>query len=392
MRAPAVNAANPPSRLHYFPGLDGLRAIMALWVLFGHTGNFMGWQLGAYAPAWAKPMLLTSVPVNVFICLSGFVIFQMMRQRRWTNYRDYLTQRGRRILPIYWVAMMLSFVMIDFRLDLKTIVPWYAPAAVQAAQAQAAVLQEFLWHHVAAHVVLAHGLIPEVMLPRSSEAILAPAWSLSLEWQFYLIAPLLYFWIARGALHFLGLVLLLGAASLTLPLSDHGLTAAFFLVSWPYFALGWLSSRLLDSMSQATRSEASMLALGFGVAVATALGTSSDTRATLLSIAIWALAWLACCMPQRAGLWGRAVRALLGHRFLVATGKRSYSLYLMHVLVLDVMAYVLIRTGLLNASSAAGFLTLLIPTLVMTLLVTWFTYTMIELRFMHRPTRAPSSA
>ena len=43
-----------------------------------------------------------------------------------------------------------------------------------------------------------HGIVPETILPRSSIALLGPAWSISLEWQFYLVAPLLFLFLDKG--------------------------------------------------------------------------------------------------------------------------------------------------------------------------------------------------
>lgn len=42
------------------------------------------------------------------------------------------------------------------------------------------------------HLLMLHGVVPEVLVARAPGAFLAPAWSVSLEWQFYLVAPLAY--------------------------------------------------------------------------------------------------------------------------------------------------------------------------------------------------------
>ena len=49
-----------------------------------------------------------------------------------------------------------------------------------------------LWPwHFAAHVLLLQGLIPQSLLPYAYITLLGPAWSLSTEWQFYLLIGLL---------------------------------------------------------------------------------------------------------------------------------------------------------------------------------------------------------
>src|SRR5262249_40932758 len=45
--------------------------------------------------------------------------------------------------------------------------------------------------HFLVHASMLHSAVPQWLLPNSSAAILIPAWSISLEWQFYLLVPLL---------------------------------------------------------------------------------------------------------------------------------------------------------------------------------------------------------
>ena len=52
---------------------------------------------------------------------------------------------------------------------------------------------DFLRISLDAHIFLLQGLIPNNVLSESEYMFLGPAWSLSLEWQFYLVAPLLLF-------------------------------------------------------------------------------------------------------------------------------------------------------------------------------------------------------
>jgi peptidoglycan/LPS O-acetylase OafA/YrhL len=45
-------------------------------------------------------------------------------------------------------------------------------------------------NHLIAHLLLLNGVVPDNILYEAQMMFLAPAWSLSLEWQFYLVAPL----------------------------------------------------------------------------------------------------------------------------------------------------------------------------------------------------------
>jgi peptidoglycan/LPS O-acetylase OafA/YrhL len=44
--------------------------------------------------------------------------------------------------------------------------------------------------HLLVHLPMLHGAVPDTILPGSVVAFVAPAWSISLKWQYYLAAPL----------------------------------------------------------------------------------------------------------------------------------------------------------------------------------------------------------
>ncbi|MBC4671612.1 acyltransferase [Klebsiella quasipneumoniae] len=94
--------------MRYIRELEGLRGIMALWVVFGHSL--------ASLPAFSTripPTALNSYAVDVFIILSGFVIFFMLDNKKQV-YSDYITQRFFRIFPIYIFAFFFKFTNFEF--------------------------------------------------------------------------------------------------------------------------------------------------------------------------------------------------------------------------------------------------------------------------------------
>jgi peptidoglycan/LPS O-acetylase OafA/YrhL len=150
--------------------LDGLRAVLALWVFGFHILAISGaWTR---LPSQLQPFLDGAHAVDVFIILSGFVICGLV-VRDGEGYRTYITRRFLRLYPAYVVCLIAALVAqaVDLMPTNYT--------------------KEYFAQHLIAHLTMLHGAIPASVLPGSSGALLNPAWSISLEWQFYLVAPLL---------------------------------------------------------------------------------------------------------------------------------------------------------------------------------------------------------
>ncbi|MFT7723278.1 MAG: acyltransferase [Roseateles sp.] len=370
-----------------YDGLEGLRALMASWVVFGHVGNFLGFHLGVNAPSWMKLVLLTSVPVNVFITLSGFVVFEMLR-RKHVGYGIYVRSRAARIFPIYFFALGLAVLLGSFRHEALMDQPWRSASDLAAFSQRAEAVNADYWAHLAAHVPLLHGLVPENLLPHASQALLAPAWSLSLEWQFYLVAPAIYLVLTRrwwGALAIaVAFAVLQIAGEAYLP----GLTNAAIINSWGYFYAGWACSRLLavGGDGKVVRKNTMLMLLSIPFVLASALFVDPDVRAAGLSLLIWFAAFFGTCWPRSRGGAVRPIQEFIGRilsmGWLRKVGESSYSLYLLHVFVLDIVGWLLIRQGYLRGGDAENYLLLLGAVLPLSLIAAMLGYRFIERPFM----------
>lgn len=170
--------------MKYIKELEGLRGLMALWVVAGHALASLP-MLSSKIPA----NLLNTQAVDVFIMLSGFVIFFMLDNKP-QSYGKYITQRFFRIFPIYLVALIVSFIMLDFTTSVLT----HALTA-PATNGRLELIDQFNKSpslHAFFHLLLIQGAVPVSILKDSSFTILGQAWSVSVEWQFYIIAPLLF--------------------------------------------------------------------------------------------------------------------------------------------------------------------------------------------------------
>src|SRR5882757_3055269 len=154
---------------------DGLRGLLALWVFASHA-----LELGPYSAAAAP--LRPNLAVDIFIILSGFVIFHLLGTGE--DYRTFITRRWFRLFPVFAVCFLIALAL-------------YGWMQVDDEVAFGLGHLSNLKPHLVAHATMLHGVVPEQILPHSARAILVPAWSISLEWQFYLVAPLLFVFAMR---------------------------------------------------------------------------------------------------------------------------------------------------------------------------------------------------
>jgi peptidoglycan/LPS O-acetylase OafA/YrhL len=190
--------------------------------------------------------------------------------------------------------------------------------------------------HVGPHLLLLQGLIPDSVLDNSQTSFIGPAWSLSLEWQFYLIAPALVWLISRRA----WAAATIAALALGAALYRLGAFGAFELPSiFPaigyLFALG-IASRLVFPVLQ--RAQFFPVALAFGCLIVALLYRE------FFAMALWG-AFLSIIAGQPKApherLASRVVNAATQSPLAVAMGARSYAVYLAHWPVIQALAYLL---------------------------------------------------
>lgn len=342
-----------------FPELDGLRGLLALWVFAGHFLLFVGQQDGGHLELLGNGQ----IPVTVFMILSGFVITGSL-DREARPYGDYLKRRALRIYPAYLLSLALAGVaaLAGGRwpfVSPSTAAQWAARADSERLHAGA---------HVAAHLALVHGLIPDAWLAGTAQALNGPAWSLSLEWQFYLFAPVILAVVAApfrriAGVGVLAVVCVLGAMP---PVARmYPFVPSFLPMQLGYFLVGMLTALHLRRLRE-----------GGGLAIAAVLSAVVATGllkglAFALPLAIWA-GTVALMVAKAQG----PLRGLLRLPALQAFGRRSYGFYLFHMPILTIVSAAFVASG--APVRADVYAVALVTALPLTDLLAWVSWRRLE--------------
>lgn len=349
--------------------LDGLRGWMSLWVWVTHGLTLA--SIGLHKGEGIGRILANGgTAVGVFILLSGFVVAMVLSRPDERRYSAWITRRFFRLFPVYLLALALSVWALDISITALTDNPWPSPRTQDRLQYLLASREHF-WPHLLLHVGLLHGLAPESVLPHTSLAFIGQAWSLSLEWQFYLVVPFVIGWVLRRRpsllSHGITVLALLGLAKLTPQdsfLGSHlymfaiGAYTFAFMKSWQAGELGtrvWLAVMVFDA--------AAVLALNGG--------------SKFLSVAIWFVTVLAMLQVGGDQPVYKAVNLFFNSRVSAFLGRISYSLYCLHMLVLFTFSFLLIRVVGVQVEwhYTVGLLALALPA---TIVLSWFVTTLFE--------------
>jgi peptidoglycan/LPS O-acetylase OafA/YrhL len=368
--------------------LEGLRAYLSLWVVLDHSLEHSGYDDRESSLALAL-LRGGEYAVDWFVILSGFVIALLLDQRQ-ESYRRFIVRRFFRLYPLALAAFLAAVPLSRLRL-------WnvlHAGSLLSTEHIGDAVARIGAWWqhwplNVLLHATMLHGLVPDALVPHASEAFLDPGWSISLEWQFYLLAPFCYLLITRSlrtrvllCLAVLGLV----AVRSRLPQVEYGAAwpfhAEFFFVgAVSYFVYKQLGACAPNGSPVVTLCSVSFLALIAGRPL------------SLISVCGWLVTLSLLCAPDRDPT-ARLFAAPFMHPQAQWLGRISYGIYLVHMPVLIVAQAALLRfvPGL---SRPQHCLSLLALTIVGTLPLAALLYATLELPFMRwaaaraRDTRSP---
>ena len=344
------------------PALTSLRFFAALHVVIFH---FLAMQI-IRGPAWYQKLSsIGYVGVTFFFVLSGFILVYTYAGRPMIL-KDFWRARFARIYPAYAFSLLITG-------------PWFFFAVLMLD------IPFFAWAKT--HLKLACSLVVTLLqswVPQAALSWNPVAWSLSVEAFFYLLFPFLLLFLVRrsrpqlfliAAGSWLATLALSGAYVLRNP--DHltvvnaDVLGAFWLnalkfnplARLPEFLLG-MACGFLFLRSQRDSKHALPLVLSGIAAFAVVVGFSNAIPYPILHTALLGPAFAAI-------VYGFALRprwgAFLENRLLVLFGDASYSLYLLHSMIIGIFFFG--RTGQIQHKTFLGVLTFALIALTISALV-----------------------
>jgi peptidoglycan/LPS O-acetylase OafA/YrhL len=324
----SASAGNGGSELRYFPHVEGLRGVAAVYVFVFHI-----WQTAIQHPATATlgswyaatlPLQYGHFSVAAFIVISGFCLGLPVARRSGKGFdlKRFFVRRAWRLMPAYVPVVVLSAI----------------PFAVTAQLTNGHVNLPHIAVAIGLHLALVHNLIYA-----TTEYLNGPLWSIALECQIYAVFALLLVpvWRRFGVAAQLAVALVVGFIP---HFVFHSLD---WTVPWltGLFAMGLVAA---DVCSRATLPKLPWNALALAaaaIAVVTLIpfrdgfGDGFDLWLPDLAVGAAVATFFIAAYRNERILPAR----LLATRPIVFLGAFSYSLYLIHAPLVDVVGALLLR-------------------------------------------------
>ena len=304
----------------HFASLDGIRAIAILAVVWHHTTQRVSWL-----PITARGFL----GVDLFFILSGYLIVTLLLRERDRNgdiaLKSFYMRRVLRIVPVYYAVLFV--LLIAFGVVFRNHAD--APAYLAAMPWYFTYTSDFI----------------------REETLLAIAWSLAAEEQFYLIWPPLEKFFGRFIYPILAILIFINQLiNYEIILAKQHANLEVLQATFTPILLGVLLAHLLhkrayyDKLALVFSNKwmpaifAGILLILFNIFPITA--DISGTPRLLIHLAM--TAFLAGCVMNEQ----HVLRPLLTLKPMIRIGMISYGMYLFHMFVRTVVAAVLSRLGL----------------------------------------------
>ena len=337
----------------HIPAIDGLRALAVVAVVLYHLG--IDWIPGGF------------LGVDLFFVISGYVITRLIldsiESANGLDIREFYAARVRRLLPGLLVLIIVTCVLMAF----------FAPDSIRRFLSDIPFVLSGTnnWHLVALH--------QDYFQAIGRPPLLQHTWSLAVEFQFYLIWPiiLLFIWRRFGKRVVRRAALLIatfsGTALFLFSLQADNATAGR--ISHIYFgtdthslglflgsalAVSWIPSNLTKDISQRAQDFIDGIGVIGFIGLLCIFLFIDETNATLYQIAFPLAGIFGCATIVSLVHPASRFSPILSNRVFIWVGQRSYGIYLWHWVIFQITRPGADLTGSLFALNVARVLVVLI--------------------------------
>jgi len=344
---PSVSRPTIPreSRQHY-PALDGMRGVAILGVLLFHAFLGLKWDVPFNISLTRWPMMGWG-GVDIFFVLSGFLITGILLDTRASpaHFRNFYSRRFLRIIPIYYLVLTVIFLVL----------PWFVAFdtdGLKTIQHR----QGWLWTHL---TNLSFVYYQKVWC-KAGWLDLSHLWSLAVEEQFYLVWPIVVYFLSRRSLKLTCLACVLASLTLRIVLWQTGQRNGAMYFPTPCRLDGLAMGAFVAVLVRENRGVAAIigsarvvgwtaLAMLVGLIILRGGFVFTDKPAVVFGITmvnlISASVIVLIAEPRR----GSPLSAVLNSSFLRTIGKYSYGMYLFHCLLQPPLEILISPSNIISA-------------------------------------------
>jgi peptidoglycan/LPS O-acetylase OafA/YrhL len=359
--------------------LDGIRAFAAFWVMIAHCMEWGG--------SHGIPIPNPRIAVNIFIVMSGFLMnyHYLLRPPEAASQNvpealKFYIRRFFRIAPCYYLSLVLAFFIVgNMHLQGYSVLRQSNPAKFAHDVIYDPSYIQYTFSNLMAHVSFVFGLIPSY-----SFSTMLPDWSISLEMQFYLAFPLIFFLLRRVKYFYviwtiIAVSFVLNAIFARMPgirPGAHGLfpEPSFFFANATLFLVGMMAC---DAACNKSLSGVTRLITSVTCVLAAALSTWYD-KGNILIVALAAYLLIVNSRPSQPSRFAAFTRLILGNRITRFGADLSYSVYLFHGFFISHIGYYLFTRQELALTPILRFAYFLAGVVVSTCLFSTITHYTVE--------------
>jgi len=303
----------------YRTDIDGLRAIAIIPVILFHLGYLSNGYLG----------------VDIFFVISGYLItglvYNEVTENKFSVLKFY-ERRVRRIIPLVLFTTLIAFILgLIFMLpdDLENL------------------CQSVFASNFSANNILMRITSSDYWAVRNDYKPLMHTWSLGIEEQFYLLYPVIFFFLKGEKKKFiLPLLIFLTFFSLTAFFTSTDISSKFYFLQYRFFELsiGGICAIYFSKRNLFIKSSKSPFILYFLLSVLVFLLfsnsiNSNDIKVVTTTIVTAGILVLGGLHFESNSLY----RVLISNKLFTGIGKISFSLYMWHQIVFAFSRYILLN-------------------------------------------------